>query len=185
MKTIYLAAAVALFASTASATTTQCERIGNSNNFRCPVGDTNLTVKGATSEANAAAHAAAFAAQKQAQQQAQSQGQSQSSSNSNRNDNDNTNINGNSNDNRSSASNSNANTSSISNVIEGNPAHTTSFNVGVGVSVRLGEGVRARAVQDAADWLAHNGQKCLAMEAMLELHPDLRRMNKTVKCVKH
>lgn len=147
--------------------TTQCERIGNSNNYRCPVGDTNLTVKGAESEANAAAHAAAYAAakQEQAQNQAQAQGQQQGQTSTNTND--------------------NSNSSSISNVIEGNPAHTTSFNVGVGVSVRLGEGVRARAVQDAADWLAHNGQKCLAMEAMLKLHPDLRRMNKTVKCVKH
>lgn len=151
--------------------TTQCERIGNSNNFRCPVGDTNLTVKGATSEANAAAHAAAYAAakQEQAQQQAQVQGQAQGQQQGQ----------------TSTNTNDNSNSSSISNVIEGNPAHTTSFNVGVGVSVRLGEGVRARAVQDAADWLAHNGQKCLAVEAMLDLHPDLRRMNKTVKCVKH
>lgn len=68
--------------------------------------------------------------------------------------------------------------------IEGDPAHTTSFNVGVGVGVtaRLGEGVRARAVTDAADWLKANGQSCLALEAMLELHPDLKKMNKTVNC---
>jgi hypothetical protein len=147
--------------------TTSCEKRGNG--YKCENGGTVYNVPTASSAAVAAAAVENHVAQKQAQNQAQVQGQAQGQQQGQ------TSIN----------TNDNSNSSSISNVIEGNPAHTTSFNVGVGVSVRLGEGVRARAVQDAADWLAHNGQKCLAMEAMLDLHPDLRRMNKTVKCVKH
>lgn len=68
--------------------------------------------------------------------------------------------------------------------IKGDPAHTTSFNVGIGVgiSARLGEGVRARSVTEAANWLAANGQNCLALEAMLEVHPDLKKLGKKVNC---
>lgn len=135
----------------------QCKQIGNSSNYRCEGDGKAYTVSNANS-----ATAAAAAIQGQAQNQ--NQGQSQNSENFNANNNE--------------VDNRNSNSVNF----EGNPAHTTSFNVGVGVSVRLGEGVRARAVQDAADWLADNGQKCLAVQSMLKLHPDLKRMGKTVAC---
>lgn len=164
MKTIYLAAAVTLFASTASATVT-CERIGNSNNFRCPVGDTNLTVKGATSEANAAAHAAAYVAakQEQAQNQAQVQGQQQDQTSTNTND--------------------NSNSSSITNTIEGNPKHTTSMNLGVGInfSVPIASGVQTRNAIDSANWFIQNGDACTAFKIMSKA-PRVRNLNINYNC---
>jgi hypothetical protein len=165
MKLLTIAAALMLSATVASAST-ECVRLGNSNNWKCPTGGMLYTVANAATEADA--RATANAHQKQKQQQGQTQGQNQSSSNVN--------------DNSNSSTNTNRN--SISNVIEGNPAHTTSFNVGVGVSVRFGEGVRANAVLDAADRLERMGQKCLALEAMLKLHPDLKKLKKTVNCKK-
>lgn len=173
MKHTVLISALILTASIGMASATECTRLGNSNNFRCDTGDRAFTVKNAA-DANAAAKAI----------QGQLQGQNQSQSSDNRNTN--TNVNGNKNSNKNSNlnanHNNNSNSSSISNVIEGNPAHTTSFNVGVGVSVRLGEGVRARAVVEASERLEAMGQKCLSLEAMLKLHPDLRKLKKTVNC---
>lgn len=201
MKKILLATTLVLVSSAAFASGSDCDRRGNSNNYRCEVNGTTYNVSDADSAAAAAAAAQAYAAQKQSQAQTQGQGQTQgqnsfnSNDNSNRlsndidnevdvdsrNTNSNANVNGNSNknDNNSSAVNGG---NSVN--IEGDPAHTTSFNVGVGVGItaRLGEGVRARSVTEAADWLASNGQECLALEAMLEIHPDLKKLGKEVNC---
>lgn len=167
---IYVALATTLMATSAYANgSNNCERLGNSHNYRCNVDGVAYDVSNAQSSAAASAAAIAYANQRQ----------SQTSTNTNSNDN----ANFTTNNNKVTSSNSNVNGGNSVN-FEGNPAHTTSFNVGVGVGItaRVGEGVRAQAVTNAADWLAAHGQKCLALEAMLEVHPDLKKLGKKVTC---
>ena len=168
MKQILLTlAALALSAGIASATT--CERLGNSNNYRCetPAGK-GYTVKNANS-ANAAAKALAAQLQHQGQHQSQHQGQSQSSTNTN--------------DNSNSSVNSNTNSNSVSNVIEAAPKHTTSINLGasINVDIPIASGVQTRNAIDAADWFMRNGQSCVAYQIMAKA-PRVRNLKINFNC---
>jgi hypothetical protein len=161
LSTFFAAAALTLIAGAASATTQTCERLGNSNNYRCPTDGTSYTVSNVSNEAEARAAADAHAAAIAAQNQDQSQGQGQSQSSTN--DNSNTNTNG-------------GNTVSFS-----DPAHTTSFNVGVGVAIRLGDGVQARSAREAAALLKEWGQDCIALDVLLH-SPQVRKLGYDVDC---
>lgn len=61
------------------------------------------------------------------------------------------------------------------------PKNTTSFNVGVGLNIRLGEGVQANSAREAADWLAKHGQSCIALDVILH-SPQVRKLGYDVDC---
>jgi hypothetical protein len=165
MKALILSVALAALASAASATTVTCERIGHSNNFKCPVGSTTYNVSNANSAAAAAAAAKAYAEQKQSQNQAQVQGQAQGQQQG------------------QTSANDNSNSSSITNTIEGNPKHTTSMNLGVGInfSVPIASGVQTRNAIDAANWFIQNGDRCTAFNIMSKA-PRVRSLKINFTC---
>lgn len=160
MKNFLLSLALIFTASLASATTVSCERLGNSNNFRCPVGDTTYKVEGASSKAEAEAAALAFASQSQGQTQGQAQGQNQSQV----------------------AEGGNAYNGGNSVEIS-NPKHTTSMSLGVGInfSVPIASGVQTRNAIDTANWFIQNGDACTAFKIMAKA-PRVRNLKINYNC---
>ncbi len=154
-------ATLVLMSGAALATTPNCERIGNSNNYRCtvPGNDVAFEVRNAV-DVDAAAMAVANQLQNQSQGQGQDQEQSQSSENTN------TNVNGG---------------NSVN--IEGDPAHTTSMNLGVGVnfSVPIASGVQTRNAIDTANWFIQNGDPCTAFKIMSKA-PRVRNLRINFNC---
>ena len=149
-------AALVLMSGAALATTPNCERIGNSNNYRCtvPGNDVAFEVRNAV-DVDAAAMAVANQLQNQSQGQGQDQEQSQSSENTN------TNVNGG---------------NSVN--IEGDPAHTTSMNLGVGVNldIPIGRGIQGASCRDTVRLAREMGQETLALQIFLEC-PHVRKLN--------
>lgn len=152
-------AALTLISGAVFATEPNCERLGNSNNYRCtvPGNDVAFEVRNAV---DVDAAATAVANQLQNQSQEQGQGQSQSSENTN------TNVNGG---------------NSVN--IEGNPKHTTSMNLGVGLNfnVPIASGVQTRNAIDTADWFIQNGDRCTAFKIMSKA-PRVRNLRINFKC---
>ena len=146
----------------AHATTPSCKLVGLV--YKCDVaGDTFNVTNAPSAEAAAAAVAAAVAEQAQSQNQGQQQGQQQGQTSSNSND--------------------NSNSSSISNTIEGNPKHTTSMNLGVGInfSVPIASGVQTKNAIDSANWFMQNGQSCVAYAIMAKA-PRVRNLKININC---
>lgn len=152
---IILAITTLIILANAPAFATTCYQKGNGS-FICEVGDKTYHVNNANSKAEAEAAAVAFANQQQ--------GQAQSSENTNSNRNNN--INGG---------------NSVS--IEGDPAHTTSMNLGVGInfSVPIASGVQTRNAIDTANWFLQNGDRCTAFHIMSKA-PRVRNLKINFNC---
>ncbi len=169
--------------------TTSCERLGNSNNYRCDVGDNYLTWNNKT-EAEAIALSNAWQQQQQAQQQQQGQAQGQIATGGTGGAGGNGGAGGSatggsatggSADNSLDTSNSAYNGG---NVVEiSNPSKTTSksFSIGFGANVTLLNGVEATNARDAAKVLDEMGYECIALDVMLH-SPGVRKLGYDVKC---
>ena len=147
-----------LSATAASATTMSCERLGNSNNYRCTGGGVTYEVQNAAS-----AEAAANAIAAQQQGQGQQQGQSQSSDNSNSSENNNSNSNSNSVNNSNSYSSNYTNESIALSTPAGGGC---TWGVNIGLPGTGGAGICGTTKNAAAGILAQIadqiGNPCLA-----------------------
>lgn len=156
-------AALALGATVAQATNpTSCEHSKQQDEYHCTDGDGNTYTVHNAASAEAAAIAVANQSQDQTQDQTQDQDQSQTSENTNTNQN----VNGG---------------NSVN--IEGDPAHTTSMTLGVGInfSIPIASGVQTRNAIDAANWFMQNGQSCVAYQIMSKA-PRVRNLGISFNC---
>lgn len=148
-------AALVLMSGAALATNpVSCEKSQQQNTYHCSDGNQSWNVS-SVSSAEAAAKAVANQLQNQSQGQGQDQEQSQSSENTN------TNVNGG---------------NSVN--IEGDPAHTTSMNLGVGVNldIPIGRGIQGASCRDTVRLAREMGQETLALQIFLEC-PHVRKLN--------
>lgn len=156
MKHIILACLFAFVPSLAMATNpTSCEASNQQNTYHCITGDGGTYTVHNAASAEAAAKAIADQQQEQNQGQSQGQGQGQSSENNNSNVNGGNSVN-----------------------IEGDPAHTTSMNLGVGVNldIPIGRGIQGASCRDTVRLAREMGQETLALQIFLEC-PHVRKLN--------
>ena len=162
MKRIILACLICLLPSLAFATNpTSCKASNQQNTYHCTTGDGGtFTVHNAAS-AEAAAKAIAAQQQGQTQRQGQDQSQGQGQDQSQSSENTNSNVNGG---------------NSVN--IEGDPAHTTSLNLGVGVNldIPIGRGIQGASCRDTVRLAREMGQETLALQIFLEC-PHVRKLN--------
>lgn len=146
-------AALVLMSGAAFATNpVSCEKSQQQNTYHCSDGQQSWNVSNVSS-----AEAAAIAIQNQSQGQGQDQNQDQSQSS----ENNNKNVNGG---------------NSVN--IEGDPAHTTSANLGVGVNldIPIGRGIQGASCRDTVRLAREMGQETLALQIFLEC-PHVRKLN--------
>lgn len=150
MKRIILACLICLLPSLAFATNpTSCKASNQQGTYHC------TTAEGDTFTVHNAASAEAAAKAIAAQQQGQGQDQSQSSENTNSNVNGGNSVN-----------------------IEGDPAHTTSMNLGVGVNldIPIGRGIQGASCRENVRLAKEMGWDDVALKIFLEC-PQVRKLN--------